>query len=154
MQSALGRAMHSILATGLVSLGKEFIGRACEAFRAQGPQENFKNKLAPQAPGQDRAALEVHKCSLERQILQHPAFKSLGLDATSLDPFCLTPSPDGTYTLTQGQTTLRLDAKSPPLGPLVHNYYKTREALEASNKTAHQLALGPQTFSFHLRSFS
>lgn len=149
-------SMHSILASGLISLGKACLEKACDSFRTEGSQDNFQARLnaAQSSTAINKSALEVHKSSLERQILQHPAFKNLGLDAPSLDPLCITPSPDGTYTLNQGDKALNLNPKAHPLGPLLHNYYKTREALEASSSPNHQLALGSQTFSFHPSSFS
>ncbi len=148
--------MHSILASGLISLGKAFVGKACESFKAQGPHDTFQARLnAAQEPTLNTTgALEIHKNSLERQILQHPTLQHLGLNAASRDPLCISPSSDGTYTLTQGDKQLKLDAKAHPLGTLLHHYYKTREALDPYSKRGEHGGLSPKTFSFHPSSFS
>lgn len=147
--------MHAILASGLVSIGKELVGRACESFKLQSPQESFKARLedAALSPLKGKEALALHKSSLERQIMQDPEFKSLGLQAPSLEPVCITLQADGSYSLLQGTKRVRLDAKASSLGTLLQNYYKTCEALEAS-PTAPHWTTHPKTFSFHPAAFS
>ena len=120
--------MHPILATGIVSLGRALVDKACTAV-ANGPQASFQSKLTT-SPTNTTGSLAIHKSALERQILQHPESLRHGLQGPSTEPFCVKHNPDNTYTLSQGDKTITLSPEQSPLGTLLRNYCKTCEHLQ------------------------
>jgi hypothetical protein len=140
--------MHPILVTGIATLGKELMNRACQSLKGNSPQASFKPKLGEDAAlrPQDIGSLKVYKSSLEKQILQHP---DLARHTTqSSDPFSVQNNADNTYTLRQGDKSIALQSDKTPLGALLRNYFKTcqhlqeKEALTSKGRT-------DTTFSFY-----
>lgn len=143
--------MHPILVTGIASLGKELVNRACQSLKGNSPQASFKPKLGEDAPckAKDIGSLNVYKSSLEKQILQHPDLARHKIHTQSSDPFSVQGNADNTYTLSQGDKSITLQPDSTPLGALLRNYFKTCQHLQEKEALSSNKGLKDHTFSFY-----